>query len=82
MILRRNSMTNKKENWMFQDVIDKDGYYRHNECGAILLRVDCNTNLNDCYCYCRKCHREIKLQNIVNGKIVNQHLKVRSKETA
>lgn len=72
---------NKKENWMFQDTIDSDGYYRHNQCGCILLRVDSNTNLNDCYCYCRKCRKEVKLERIVNGKIANQ-IKVYTKETA
>lgn len=64
------------------DRIDKDGYYRHGDCDSILMRVDKNTNINDCYCYCRKCHKEIKLQNIVNGCIVNHNPKTLSKETA
>lgn len=64
------------------DRIDKDGYYRHGDCDSILLRVDKSTNLNDCHCYCRKCHKEIKLQNIANGKIVNHDLKIYTRETA
>lgn len=64
------------------DAIDQDGYYRHGECDCILLKVGSETNINDAYIYCRRCRREIKLQNIVNGKIVNHHLKVHSKETA
>lgn len=60
---------NKTLHWISTDTIDKDGYYRHKECGAILLRVDKSTNINNCYCYCRKCRKEIKLQHIVNGQI-------------
>lgn len=75
-------MNNKKVNWFEKDTIDKDGYYRHNECGSILLRVDKNTTIYDCYCYCRKCHKEIKLQNVINGQIVNHNLKILSKDTA
>lgn len=52
-----------------KDEIDLDGYYRHGICGKILLRVDKNTNLNNAYCYCRACHKEIKLETIENGKI-------------
>lgn len=52
------------------DEIDKDGYYRHGDCGAIILKVDKTTNINNVYCYCRKCRKEIKVKNIVNGKII------------
>lgn len=77
-------MKNKKENWTCQDVIDKDGYYRHNECGSILLRVNKNTNISNCYCYCKICRREIRIQDIVNGQIrpPKPNLKIHTNETA
>lgn len=56
--------------WRKEDNIDRDGYYRHGDCGNILLRVSKNTNLNNVYCYCKNCRREILLENIENGKIV------------
>lgn len=62
------------------DRIDKDGYYRHGDCDCILMRVAKTTNVNDLYVYCKKCHKEVKLQNIVNGQI--QNIKIHSKETA
>lgn len=54
------------------DKIDKDGYYRHGECDCILLKVEPTTNINNVFVYCRRCRREIRLQNIVNGQIQNQ----------
>ena len=75
-------MRNKKDNWTFQDSIDKDGYYRHNECGSILFRVEPNSNICGIYVYCKKCHKEIKIQNIVNGKITIPKPVLRIKEPA
>ena len=53
------------------DFIDKDGYYRHS-CGCILLRVTPNTQLQNAIVFCKKCHKEVILHNISNGKIVKQ----------
>lgn len=69
----------KKDNWTCSDVIDRDGYYRHAKCGTILMRVSHNTTITNCYCYCKRCKKEIKLQDISNGKII-EHLD--KKETA
>lgn len=69
------------KNWTSVDTIDKDGFYRHHECGCILLRVNKNTYMTNCYCYCKKCRKEIKLENVINGKIVIVDSQ-QSKETA
>lgn len=66
------SMKNKKDNWTTEDLIDKDGYYRHHECGTILFRVGSDSNISDVYIYCKKCRKEIKIREIINGKLVNQ----------
>lgn len=53
------------------DYIDESGYYRHS-CGCILLRVTARTQLQDAIIFCKKCHKEVVLNNIENGKIVKQ----------
>ena len=53
------------------DKIDSDGYYRHGECGRIILRVTKETSIKNVHCYCRTCKKEILLKDIVNGQIVN-----------
>lgn len=53
------------------DFIDGSGYYRHS-CGCILLRVTSETQLNHAIVFCKKCHKEVILKDIVNGKIAEQ----------
>lgn len=57
--------------WSEHDYIDIDGYYHHC-CGTIVLRVSRNTSLNDCYCYCKKCKKEFKLNPIIKGRIIKE----------
>lgn len=64
-------MSSKIIKYEREDRIDSDGYYRHGECGRIIMRVTENTNLEHVYCYCRTCRKEILLKNIVNGQIAN-----------
>lgn len=53
------------------DFIDKDGYYHH-FCGCKLIKVTPNTQLKNVVTFCRKCHMEITIKNITDGKIVKQ----------
>lgn len=60
-------MTNKRISG--SDYISESGFYFHS-CGKMLIRVDENANLDGIYCWCYKCRKEVKLEKIVNGKIV------------
>lgn len=57
------------EFWSAQDRIDQDGYYRHGACGTILLRVNNKSSITGAACYCKKCRKEVEIENIVKGKI-------------
>lgn len=69
--IRRFFMSSKIIKYERNDQIDSDGYYRHGECGRIILRVTKDTNIENVYCYCRTCRKEVLLKNIVNGQIAD-----------
>lgn len=47
----------------------ENGCYFHS-CGKMLIRIDKNASLEGVHCWCYKCHKEVELEKIVNGKIV------------
>ena len=67
-------MTNKNNQGNY-DFIQDDGYYVHS-CGKVLIRIDKNASLDGVYCWCYKCHKEVRLRKVVNGRISNGEVKV------
>ncbi len=53
------------------DFIEGSGYYRHSF-GSILLRATPETQLKGAIIFCKKCHKEVMLKNIENGRIAEQ----------